>query len=262
MFESTNEYSSDLLDHSIIDLDNDENLEDLDLAKNFHGNISQMYTIEQILTLPDSSARQFAQIFQLPIDSNIRLRIAHILDIKGYLDRNDYGFFLNRLSAAKDSDYKFYKSSLKTAEKLYKIYDKPIHNVVYEVGYTSRLVNNKGRPIIINMEGENIGDTLWGGDYGQLVFIGNNIYQKGIRLPHMGEDGYVGYSTNSLDDALNILTNVIERAEHAGSVNIDNIYDVSYDSKTSTIIFVVDTESGQVRKFPYESFIKMNNNLA
>lgn len=253
---------SDLLDQSIIDLDDNENLEDLKLAKNFNGNIPQVYTMQDILTLSDRTAEQFAQVFRIPIDENIRLRVLHILDIKGYLDHNNYGFFLDRLSAAKDHDYKFYKSSLRTAEKLYKIYDKPIRNVVYEVGYTSRLVNNKGRPIVINHEGENIGNTLWGSNYGQLIFIANNIYKKEIQLPHMGEDGYVGYSTNNIDNALNILTNVIERAEHAGFVNIDNIYDVSYDSKTSTVAFIVDTESGQVRNFPSEQFIKMNNDLA
>ena len=78
----------------------------------------------------------------------------------------------------------------------------------------------------------------------------------------MGKDGYAGYSTNNLDDALDILTNVIQRAKHAGFVNIDNIHDVSYDSKTFTVIFEVDTESGQVRNFPSEKFIKMNNELA
>lgn len=260
MFKSTN--ASNLLEESVIDLDDNENLQDLKLATNFNGNIPIIYTMEQILTLTDSTAKQFVQAFQLPIDENIRIRIAHILDLRGYLDRNDYGFFLNRLSAAKDEEYKFKKSSLKTAEKLYKIYDNPINNVVYEVGYTNRLVNNKGRPIVINHEGENIGDTLWGGNYGNLVFIGNNIYKKGVTLPHIGENGYVGYSTNNIDNALNILTNVIEHTEHAGFVNIDNIYDVSYDSKTSTLIFIVDTESGEVRNFPSESFIKMNNDLA
>ena len=138
-------------------------MEDLKLATNFKGNVPIIYTMQQILTLPNSTAQQFAQAFSFPMDINIRLRIAHILDIRGYLDRNDYGFFLNRLSAAKDSDYKFYKSSLKIAEKLYKIENKPIRNVVYRVGYTSRLVNNKGRPIVINHEGEDIGNTLWEG---------------------------------------------------------------------------------------------------
>lgn len=232
---------------SKIDLDNDNNLEDLYLATIFQGDIPQVYTIEQILTLSDTMAQEFARLFQLPIDKNIRSRIAHILDIKGHLDQNNYGFFLNRLSAAKDPEYKFNKSSLKTAEKLYQIRNQSIRNVVYNVGYTDRLTNNKGRPISINLEGENIGDILWGRNYGKLIFIGNHIYQQGVNLPHIGESGNVGYSTNNLDNALNILTDVIGRAEHAGSVNIDNIYDVSYDPNTSTVVFEVDTKSGEVR---------------
>ena len=131
---------------------------------------------------------------------------------------------------------------MKIAETLYQIRNQPIYHVVYGVDYIERLVDDNGQPRTTCFD-DDIGDTLWGRPYGQLIFIGKNVYRPDVKIPHLGENKYVGYSTDGLENALSILDEVIAKAEHAANVIINDIINVSYYPQTSTLVFEIDTES-------------------